>query len=85
MVSADLNGIAIYKGHLERKYGRAAYVEILSFLGDVPLRSGWELSRGSKPAWDWLVARGVAELLDPGFTDERRANAAYSSAEYRTL
>jgi hypothetical protein len=85
MVSAYLNTISIYKGHLGRNYGRAAYVEILGFLGDVPLQSGFQLSRGSKPAWDWLVDHGVAEQISPGFTDERRINAAYSSTEYRTL
>lgn len=46
--------------YLGKHYGKAAYLRLLEFLGDIPLHSG-ERNKYSTRVWDSLVRDGLAE------------------------
>lgn len=50
---------------LNKWFGRAAYLEILKYLGDTQLQSG-KLTPKTRKVWEWLVEKGVALKIYPG-------------------
>lgn len=83
--SAYLNTIQLDESFRGKGLGRSTYLEILKYLGDIKLHSGFQLSRGALSIWEWLVARGVAKKTSEGVINENTVNAGYSSAEYEVI
>lgn len=83
--SAHLNTITIHEDFRGRGYGKSTYLEILKYLGDIKLKSGSALSRGSLPIWEWLVEKGVARKVTEGAIYENTENNNYSSAEFEVI
>ncbi len=84
---AYLNTINV-NGARGKGYGRAAYVQIINHLEqrNITFKSSeFQLSRGSKKAWDWLVEQGLARLVDKGVTDESKEDEGYSTAQYEVI
>lgn len=81
--------IDIYLDDSSRKrgYGRAVYKEIIKMVSQqgLSLHSRDYLSRGSKPIWDWLVEKGVAEKLTDSSEDEDKEWYNYSKDQYQVL
>ena len=57
---AWIRDITIEKAYRQKGYGKAAYVELLKFLGDMPLHSGLLNSDASGYIWESLVRDGLA-------------------------
>jgi hypothetical protein len=85
--TASIAGIRVDVTHLGKGFGRSTYVQLVKRLvaEQVRLQTGVQLSRGSKPIWDWMVERGVARQTSEGQINEETENAAYSSAEYEII
>lgn len=85
--SAYINKIVLQEDQRGKGYARAVYLQILESLAaqGVRLQSGWQLSRGSVPIWEWLVESGIARKVSEGEINEDTENAAYSSAEYEII
>lgn len=82
---ASLTAININEKPKGEGYGKSTYLEIIKFLNEIKLKSGWQLSRGSYKIWEWLVSQGLAKKVKEGVIDENTENVAYSSSEYETI